>query len=313
MSTALDSRRRPLKVGVQLPEAEREVRWRELADMARVAEAIGIDGLWLGDHLLYRAPHLGTRGPWEAWSTLAALAAITERVTLGPLVAATAFHSPAMLAKKAATVDEVSDGRLVLGLGAGWNAVEFAAFGFPFDHRVSRFEEAFTIVRTLLAEGAVDFEGRFHSARECELLPRGPRPGGIPLMVGSRGPRMLGITLPHVSAWNAWYTWFGNCAEGYPSLRDDIDAACRSAGREPSAVARTVALLVRFPESEARDHVNPTGVEVPPLPSDPDTLAEALRAFARLGVSEVQLVLEPITVSAIARLAPVLERLDASP
>src|SRR6476619_3699520 len=150
---------RPLGVGVQLPEGDREVRCPELRAIARTAEAVGFDSIWVGDHLLYRYADGSTRGPWEAWTTLAGLAEATERIALGPLVAATAFHAPAMLAKLAGTVDEISGGRLILGLGAGWNETEFAAFGFPFDHRISRFEEAFTIIRTLLAEGHIDFDG----------------------------------------------------------------------------------------------------------------------------------------------------------
>lgn len=161
---------RPLAVGIQLPEVEREVSWPELRDMALAAEAMGFDSIWVGDHLLYRTD-AGVTGPWEAWSVLAALAAVTERVTLGPLVAATSFHNPTMLAKKAATVDEIADGRLILGLGAGWNETEYLAFGFPYDHRVSRFGEAFTIIRTLLRHGAVDFDGEYYTAQHCELVP----------------------------------------------------------------------------------------------------------------------------------------------
>src|SRR5512135_3740493 len=189
---------RPLRVGIQLPEVEREVRWPEYLAMARLAEDVGFDTLWLGDHLLYRFADGSARGPWESWTMLSALAASTSRIRLGPLVAATAFHAPAMLAKLAATVDEVSGGRFVLGLGAGWNETEFAAFGFPFDHRIDRFEEAFTIIRALLQEGAIDFDGRYFQARDCELLPRPARAGGPPLLIGSKGPRMLHIALPHV-------------------------------------------------------------------------------------------------------------------
>ncbi len=224
---------RPLKVGVQLPEVERVVRWPELVQIALAAEAVGFNSIWLGDHLLYRDPERGTRGPWEAWTTLAGLAAVTKRVTLGPLVAATTFHNPPMLAKLAATVDEISGGRLILGLGAGWNEVEYRAFGFPFDQRVSRFEEAFTIIRTLLVDGAIDFQGRFYTARDCELLPRSARPGGPRLLVGSTGERMLRITLPYVQAWNAWYSAFGNRPDRVPALLAAIDAACLAAGRDP--------------------------------------------------------------------------------
>src|SRR6266508_1623108 len=148
---------RPLSVGIQLPEVEREVRWPEYVAMARLAEDVGFDSIWLGDHLLYRTPGLGTRGPWEVWTMLSALAASTSRILLGPLVACTSFHNPSMLAMMAATVDEVSGGRLILGLGAGWNETEFRAFGFPFDRRISRFEEAFEVVRRLLDGERVTF------------------------------------------------------------------------------------------------------------------------------------------------------------
>jgi alkanesulfonate monooxygenase SsuD/methylene tetrahydromethanopterin reductase-like flavin-dependent oxidoreductase (luciferase family) len=195
----------------------------------------------VGDHLLYRDDGRPTRAPWEAWTTLAALAAATSRVQIGPLVAATSFHAPAMVAKKAATIEEISGGRLILGLGAGWNRPDYDAFGFPYDHRVSRFEEAFTIIRTLLREGEIDFQGTYYTVDRAQLLPRGPRPGGPPLMVGSEGPRMLAITLPHVDAWNAWFTWFGNSPEGYRAVRARIDDACRAAGRDPAEVERTVA------------------------------------------------------------------------
>ena len=147
---------RPLKVGIQLPEVERETRWSELLDMTRVIEDLGYDSVWLGEHLLYRWPDRPPRGPWEAWSMLSAIAAVTSRIEFGPLVACTAFHNPAILAKQASTIDEISGGRLILGLGAGWNETEFRAFGVPFDHRVDRFEEAFTIIRTLLQDGAID-------------------------------------------------------------------------------------------------------------------------------------------------------------
>src|ERR687889_274245 len=234
---------RPLKVGIQLPEVEREVRWAELRAMAELAERIGLDSIWVGDHLLYRDDGGPPRGPWEAWSLLAALAAVTERVQLGPLVAATSFHAPAMLAKKAATVDEISGGRLILGLGAGWNRPDYDAFGFPYDHRVSRFEEAFTIIRELLRTGTSVFAGQWYAVDRAELLPR-PRPGGPPLMVGSIGERMLRITMPHVAAWNAWGPWFGNTPAGYGPVRQQVDAACRSVGRDPAEVERSVALVV---------------------------------------------------------------------
>ena len=301
---------RPLRVGIQLPEVEREVRWPEYLAMARLAEDVGFDTLWLGDHLLYRYADGSTRGPWEAWTTLSALAASTTRIHLGPLVAATAFHAPAMLAKMAATVDEVSGGRLVLGLGAGWNETEFRAFGFPFDHRIDRFEEAFTIVRTLLQEGAIDFDGRYFQARDCELLPRPARPAGPPLLIGSKGPRMLRIALPHVQAWNVWFSDTGNSPAGVPPLRDLVDDVCREVGRDPSSVERTVAVLVRLPGGRGRVTVDSDAAALPPVEGSAVEIASALRAYADEGIAEVQLVVDPITAASIEILAGTLAELD---
>ena len=295
-----------MKIGVQLPEVERVVAWAELREMAITAERIGLDSIWVGDHLLYRGDGRPARGPWEAWSTLAALAAVTERVELGPLVASTSFHNPAMLAKKAATIDEISGGRLILGLGAGWNEAEYAAYGFPFDHRVSRFEEAFTIIRELVTTGRCDFHGTYYQLDDAELLPRGPRPDGPPLMIGSIGERMLGITLPHVGSWNAWCAWFGNSIDGYLPLRERVDAACRAVGRDPAQVERTLALLVAFPGAVGRGSAV-SEAAFDPIDGDPAALVPTLRAFADAGVGHVQLVLDPITVPSIAALAPTLD------
>jgi alkanesulfonate monooxygenase SsuD/methylene tetrahydromethanopterin reductase-like flavin-dependent oxidoreductase (luciferase family) len=302
---------RPLGVGVQLPEVEREVRWPELRAIARAAEGVGFDSIWLGDHLLYRYASGESRGPWEAWTTLAGLAEATERVMLGPLVAATAFHAPFMLAKQAATVDEISGGRLVLGLGAGWNPVEFAALGVPFDHRVGRFVEAFTIVRTLLRDGFIDFEGEHFTARDAELLPRPARPGGPELLVGSSGARMLRATLPHVQAWNAWYADTGNSPAGVAPLREVVDEAAQAVGRDPAAIERTVAVQVRLPGGTGRvmGDTDPRQA-VAPLEGPPETMAAELRAYAREGIGHVQLVLDPITEASVESLAPVLELLD---
>jgi alkanesulfonate monooxygenase SsuD/methylene tetrahydromethanopterin reductase-like flavin-dependent oxidoreductase (luciferase family) len=304
---------RPLKVGVQLPEVEREVRWPELLDMARALEDLGYDSVWFGEHLLYRWRERAPRGPWEAWAMLAGIAAATRRIELGPLVACTAFHNPAILAKRADTIDEISGGRLILGLGAGWNETEFRAFGIPFDHRIDRFEEAFAIIRGLLRDGAIDFDGRYYQARDCELLPRGPRAatGGPPLMIGSIGERMLRITTPHVDAWNAWYADTGNSPAGVAPLRDKVDAAAREAGRDPAAIERTVAVQVRMPGGTGRTMGDSDAKQdVAPLQGSPESMAAELKAYAREGIGHVQLVLDPITRDSIEGFAPVLALLD---
>jgi alkanesulfonate monooxygenase SsuD/methylene tetrahydromethanopterin reductase-like flavin-dependent oxidoreductase (luciferase family) len=303
---------RPLNVGVQLPEVERDVRWPEILDMVRAIEDLGYDSIWVGEHLLYRWPDRPARGPWEAWSSLAAIAGSTTHVAFGPLVACLGFHNPAVLAKQADTIDEISGGRFVFGVGAGWNETEFRAFGVPFDHRIDRFEEAFTIIRGLLQDRAIDFEGRYFSARDCELLPSGPRPHGPPLMVGSNGPRMLRITTPHVASWNSWYSDTGNTPAGAARLRDVVDAACADVGRPPGEIARTVAVHVRFPGGIGRTMGDTSEKQaVAPLEGSVEEMAEELRAYAREGISHVQLVLDPIDRTSIERFARVLVALDA--
>jgi alkanesulfonate monooxygenase SsuD/methylene tetrahydromethanopterin reductase-like flavin-dependent oxidoreductase (luciferase family) len=230
-------------------------------------------------------------------------------VELGPLVACTSFHNPAMIAKKASTIDEISGGRLVLGLGAGWNDAEYRAFGFPTDHRVSRFEEAFTVIRTLLSDGFIDFHGNYYTADNCHLLPRGPRPGGPPLMVGSFGERMLRITAPYVHAWNAWYVDFENDPQQLAPLMAKVDDACREAGRDPASVERTCAVLVEATGSAGRPSSS-SGTVVPGKRGSAAEVADWLRAYATAGISHVQVVLDPNTLEAIEEFAPVLAELD---
>jgi alkanesulfonate monooxygenase SsuD/methylene tetrahydromethanopterin reductase-like flavin-dependent oxidoreductase (luciferase family) len=292
--------RRALRIGVQLPEVEREVPWREVVALAQAAEESGFDSIWVGDHLLYRGDGRGERGPWEAWTQLAALAAATERVELGPLVACAAFHPPGVLAKMAATVQEVSGGRLVVGLGAGWNAEEFAAFGLPYDHRVSRFAEAFEIVRRLLGGERVTLAGRFWRIEDAVLL---PAPSARPrLMVGSNGPRMLRLTVPHVDAWNTWYEGYGNSAEGFAALDATITAAARDAGRDPAEIARSACVLVVLDRAAGERPITP---DAPPLEGTSEQLAERLRELADAGADEVILVVSPITERSIRLLGDV--------
>lgn len=300
---------RPLKVGIQLPEVEWEVPFPELIEMAKTAEAVGFDSIWLGDHLLYDLP-VGPRGPWEAWTSLAALAAVTTRVELGPLVASIGFREPTMLAKQAATIDAISGGRFVLGLGAGWSEREYRAFGFPFDNRVSRFDEAFTVIRTLLKHGACDFSGSYYKVDNCVLHPQSPRPGGPPLMLGSTSPRMLSIGLPHVDQWNVWWSIFGNSTDGFAREKERVDAAIVDAGREPSDVEATCALYLQVGTASGRQMGNDGSEKVPPITGSALEVAGHLGAFAAVGARHVQLVVDPITRDSIEWFADVLAELD---
>jgi alkanesulfonate monooxygenase SsuD/methylene tetrahydromethanopterin reductase-like flavin-dependent oxidoreductase (luciferase family) len=295
---------RPCKVGVQLPEVERFVPWPEYLDLARRAEDAGLDSVWVGDHLLYDLPDGSTRGPYEAWTTLAAIAAVTQRVEIGPLVASTSFHAPAMLAKQAATVDAISGGRLVAGLGAGWNRREYDAFGFAYDHRVSRFEEALAIIAPLLREGRTTFHGRFYDVDDCVIDPGPVRPGGPPVMLGSTSPRMLSIGLPVVDAWNVWWSVYDNSVERFARVKAEVDAAT-PVGR---AVEATAAVLVTLPGGRGRlmgDHYDTDVTTV-----TPGDLADQVRGLAAAGAAHLQLVLDPITADSIDVVGEVLADLD---
>lgn len=293
-----------MQIGVQLPEVEREIRWVELADVALTVEECGFDSIWLGDHLLYRDPDGSTRGPWEAWSALAALGEATERVELGPLVASTAFHAPAMLAKKAVTVDEISGGRLILGLGAGWNRTEFEAFGFPYDHRASRFEEAFTIIRTLIREGSIDFTGDYYQVREMELVP--PARSDMKILVGSNGPRLLRATMPHADMWNTWHLDYGNRAAGLEPLMEKVDDACAAVGRDPDEVEKTAAVYVQLSRGEGRRAGSSEKQDSPPIRGSHEEIAAELRAFDDLGLAHIQVVLDPIDARGVEELAEIV-------
>jgi alkanesulfonate monooxygenase SsuD/methylene tetrahydromethanopterin reductase-like flavin-dependent oxidoreductase (luciferase family) len=296
---------RPCKIGVQLPEVERFVPWPEYLDLARRAEAAGYDSVWIGDHLVYDLPDGSTRGPYEAWTTLAAIAAVTERVELGPLVASTAFHAPAMLAKQVATVDAISQGRLVLGLGAGWNRREFDAFGFPYDRRVSRFAEALAIIAPLLREGRTTFHGEFYDVDDCVLDPRPVRPGGPPIMLGSNSPRMLGIGLPVVDAWNVWWSIYDNSVERFAEVKAEVDAAV-PADRQ---VAATAAVLVTLPGGAGRLMGETYAAEVATV--TPDDLGDHVRGLAAAGATHLQLELDPITAESIDVVGEVLADLES--
>lgn len=264
--------------------------------MTRAIEDLGFDSVWVGEHLLYRWEDRPARGPWEAWTLLAAIAASTTRIALGPLVACTNFHNPALLAKQAITIDELSGGRFVLGLGAGWNETEFRAFGIQLDYRVSRFEEAFEIVRRLVAGERVTFHGRFHEVEDAVLLP--PPARRTPLMIGANAPRMLSIALPHVESWNTWHTHYGNTPDGFSQRNAEVSEAAERAGRDPATLERSACVLVSAGEDDGRPETSP--------PVEADRLAGHLRELEEAGADEAILVVAPITQESVRELARVL-------
>src|SRR5437899_3575275 len=268
--------------------------------IAQQAETDGFDSIWLADHLFYRDPGEPTRGIWECSTMLAALAEATQRVEIGTLVTCNSFRNPAILAKMATTVDEVSHGRLILGVGAGWNEPEYQGFGLPFDHRVDRFEEALQILKPLLHEGHVDFAGQYYQARNCDIVPRGPRSEGPPLMVGSEGPRMLKLTAQYADLWNIGY--MGN-PETMAEPLAKIEAACREIGRDPATVGITALIGLWFPDLQAQQ---PKFFDNP-LTGTVQEIAAAIRRYAELGVRHIMFQCEPYIPEAVQQLTEALK------
>jgi alkanesulfonate monooxygenase SsuD/methylene tetrahydromethanopterin reductase-like flavin-dependent oxidoreductase (luciferase family) len=314
------ARARPLKVGVVLPQVEgmmagRTAAWSDLLAFAQTAEAVGFDSVWVIDHFLFprREPDGPALGCWECGALLGALAAATRRIELGTFVVNTGFRNPALLAKMADCVEEISGGRLVLGLGAGNVEFEHRAFGYPFDYRTSRFEEALTIVHALLRTGHADVAGRYYQARDVELRPRGPRAGGPPIIVGTTGERGLRLTARYADGWNAAWARFDNSPAGVARLRPAVDAACAAEGRDPSSLRRSVGILVELPGSAPMPPGQPAwnpGAHGRVLTGEHAELAEAFRAFAAEGIDHIQVWVNPTTPSGVERLGPVLELLD---
>src|SRR5215213_11345789 len=243
---------RPMGIGVILPIAEDSAfggtpHFADILAMTHTAEEAGLDAVWIIDHLVFRAQPGSQfqvpsdeedRGVWECFTTIAALASATERIQIGSLVACTGFRNPGLVAKMTETIDDISGGRVILGLGAGWHEPEYDAYGFPFDHRVSRFEDAITIISSLLRTGRADHNGEFFQAKNAISQPRGPRAatGGAPILVGTSGERMLRLTARYADAWNT--VWHKTAAAAKPKI-EAIDAACEAVGRDPKTLVRT--------------------------------------------------------------------------
>lgn len=266
-------------------------RWADILAMATTAELIGFEALWISDHVGFGDPDGEWHGAWESWTLLSALAVATSRVRLGTYVTAMPFRNPALLAKMAETLDEVSGGRFILGLGAGWNEPEFRAFGFPFERRFDRFEDGLRIITSMLHTGRADHDGRLESANGARIDPRGPRPAGLPVMVGAAGPRMLRLTAELADEWNAGM----RSPEDLVPMLAAVDAACEAAGRDPRTLPRSAETLV-----ETGDGFDPAAVET------------HLRRYADLGIAHVQVQLRPNSIAGVRAFAPVLGALTTT-
>src|SRR5581483_10879428 len=237
----------------------------------------------------------GEFAPWETFTMLSALAAVTTKITLGTIVACTSFRPPALLAKMADTIDEISDGRFILGLGAGWHQPEYEAFGYPFDHLASRFEEALRIIIPLLREGHVDFQGHYYQVQNCVLRPRGPSAGGPRILIGARRPRMLELVARHADAWNtAWHVDSAVATQRY----EEFQQVCTQAGRDVSTVELTIGTRVRLrPSTEESPG--------PAITGSPEEIARQLQALVNVGAGRLIVSLDPLTPTTIEELGEI--------
>lgn len=324
MPTRRSGRRGP-KLGLVVPTwTTTTLRWQEILEVAREAVATGLASLWVTDHLLLGSTNAELRaraggsvapgavdepeGYMECFTVLSALAVAVPELELGALVACTGYRNPALLAKIAETIDEVSGGRFTLGLGAGDSEGEHRTFGYPLDHPVGRFEEALHVVRTLLREGWMDYEGSYYRVRDCHLLPRGPRPTGPPILIGTLNPRprMRRLVAQYADVWNAWLAYTDASVDSVRAQARLIDEACREHGRDPSSLARTAAVRVLLPGSGYLP-----GPHERPLAGSPQEMAATLRAYEAEGIGQVQVALTLGGVEGVRAFAPVVEALRA--
>ena len=269
--------------------------YQEIRYMAKRAERLGFDSIWLYDHLLYRPEDRPTIGIWECWTVLSALAEATGSVELGTLVLCNSFRNPAILAKMAVTLDDISSGRYILGIGAGWNEPEYKAFGLPFDHRVDRFEEAIQIIKPLLKEGRVDFKGNYYSAEDCQITPFGPRKPGPPLMFGAFKPRMLRLTAMYADIWNSGY-YAG--PDTFQEALEEMKSACGEVGRDMDTLGITCAISLNFP-----DLGDPPKSIEENLSGTTSDLVEAFLGYESMGVEHLMFHCTPYNDQVMDRLA----------
>ena len=269
-----------MHIGVTVPLGQDDIvpgrapTFEETLAFARHAEAAGLDSIWVFDHLLFRSPGEPDEGIREAWTTKTALGALVPRVELGSLVMCASFRNPALIAKMAATLDDLSGGRVILGLGSGWHEPEYRAFGYPFDHRVGRFAEDLEIVARLVRGERVTFDGRWRQTRDAVLIPSPER--DVPILVAAKGPRMLRLTATWADAWNT--AWFGGADERLRGRLAELDQACDEVGRERDTLRRTVGLRLTDPADDDGDSTT--------LAADADGLATVFDELAAIGVDD---------------------------
>lgn len=279
--------------------------WLQIRAMAERAEQLGFDTVWTADEILWRNSEWpGPRGWWECLSMTGAVAACTSRVQVGTWVISALHHNPGMIASAAETLDEICGGRFVLGLGAGHAGGGAREFGYPADRTVSRYAEALEIIVPLLRGASVTFTGQFHRAQGAEVLPRGPRPGRIPLMLGGHAPRTMGLAARHADTWSAFATT-SSLPETFRPMTAQLDQICEGIGRDPTSIGRSIGVFVEPGDAKVAEALG-FGVAIT---GSTNQIAETIAGFAPVGVTRVELFPYPNTIDTLEQLAPVLAAL----
>lgn len=299
-----------MKIGMYLPHWDTAMdgdppTWADIVDVARTAEDVGFDSVWVIDHYHIRFDHGDPWSLWDPWSVLAGVAASTTRIELGPLVSCTAYRNPVLLAKAAAAVDEISAGRLIFGLGGGYFDAEFRALGIPDDHRVDRFSEAVDIIHQLLRRGRVDYEGDHYQIRDFAMGLPPTRESGPPILIGATKPRMMRLTARYADLWNVWLPFSIDPIGDFRTARRAMDDTCVEEGRDPRTLGRTVTVAATLLGRTATFGSH----EMSPVGREPGEIAEALHTLEAQGVDHVQLCLIPATAQGVEAFAPVFEDL----
>jgi F420-dependent oxidoreductase-like protein len=258
--------------------------WAAIRDLARHAESTGWDGIWFADHFLPNAPDVG-QPVLECWTVLAGLAATVPRVRLGALVSGNTYRHPAVLTNIAAAVDQISDGRVVLGLGAGWQENEHLAYGIPlYDtrERLARLDEACQVIRALLETERANFDGQYYQLKDAPLSPK-PVQRRLPLLIGGGGEKVtLRIAARYADEWNVW---------GTPeTLRHKIkvlERHCAEIGRDPDEIRRSAQALVFM--SDDHDWLasrRAAGIDRAAVIGTPLEIRAAIEEYAAAGCDE---------------------------
>lgn len=285
-----------------------ELSWREIRELALCAEATGFDTVWVPDGLLARLAAGGpVLGLWDAVALLGGLAAATSRIRVGSWVLASLYRHPGLVAKQAATIDEISGGRFVLGIGAGEAGWATRAFGIADDHAYARFEDALEVLVPLLRAGRADHRGPHWTARDLVQRPTGPRPGAIPILMAAHGPRGYRHAARHADVWSC-VAYGSSDAVEFGERARELDAACAAEGRDPASIGRSAGIVVGPLADDPGEAATPYGRT---LTGSAAQIADALLAIRDVGFTQVELMVEPLTPDAIAALRPVVERVHA--